>query len=90
MANRRGREGRDTGRRGRPWDGGGAPVSEKGLYVAYAHCPRSLQSLGAASAQLKTWRQFLGKRKGLAAPASANPSSLLVAGAGFEPATFGL
>jgi hypothetical protein len=27
---------------------------------------------------------------GLAAPASANPSSLMVAGAGFEPATFGL
>ena len=33
---------------------------------------------------------FLGKRKGLAASTSANPSSFMVAGAGFEPATFGL
>jgi hypothetical protein len=32
----------------------------------------------------------LGKRKGLAAAASANPSFFMVAGAGFEPATFGL
>ena len=31
----------------------------------------------------------LGKRKGLAALASANPSLSMVAGAGFEPATFG-
>src|SRR5256886_10566073 len=29
-----------------------------------------------------------GKRKGLAATASANPPSFMVAGAGFEPATF--
>src|SRR5206468_10409594 len=32
----------------------------------------------------------LGKRKGLAALASANPSSSMVGGAGFEPAPFGL
>ena len=31
-----------------------------------------------------------GKRKGLAAPTSANPSSFMVAGVGFEPTTFGL
>jgi hypothetical protein len=38
--------------------------------------------------------RFLGEvwvnKKGLAAAASANPSSFMVAGAGFEPATFGL
>jgi hypothetical protein len=59
-------------------------------HAALATRAEYLRFAPEGSLQAVKWTKLAEKLYGEPAAASANPSSFMVAGAGFEPATFGL